>query len=102
MSQPGGALHNRILELFRLQGLPSPTENAYSYLLRQKMVSENIGISFSTHYPTLVPARDVCYIPLADPLEPWNARMYWPKKHSLTDGEKHFLAFTKDFYNGQH
>lgn len=102
MPHPGGMLHNRILQLFELQGLPTPVENNFSYLMRQKMVSENIGISFSTHQCSFIPTKDVCYIPLADPFEPWTARMYWHKKHTLSEAEQNFLTFTESFYKGQH
>lgn len=102
MSMPGGALHARILQLFELSGLPLPSENHYSYLARQKMVADNIGISFHACYPGDTPLPNIRCIPLSDPYEPWSARLYWRKDRPLTEHEQAFRDYVERFYMDQH
>lgn len=102
MSMPGGPLYNRIIQLFELNDLPHPTENYHSYLIRQKMVAENIGISFLSYHPGYVPSPNVCCIPLADPFAPWHARLYWRKERPLAEHERLFRDFVESFYRDQH
>ena len=102
MSMPGGPLYNRVAQLFELNGLPHPTENSHSYLIRQKMVVENIGISFLSYHPGYVPSPNVRCIPLADPFEPWQARLYWRKDRPLAEHELAFRDFAESFYRDQH
>jgi len=102
MSMPGGPLYNRIAQLFELNGLPHPTENYHSYLIRQKMVTENIGISFLSYHPGYVPSPNIRCIPLVDPFEPWHARLYWRKDRPLAEHEVVFRDFVESFYRDQH
>lgn len=102
MSMPGGSLHTRILQLFELSGLPFPSENHYSYLARQKMVSENTGVSFLSYYPGYTPLPNIRCIPLSDPYEPWSARLYWRKDRPLAEHEVAFRDYVERFYKDLH
>ncbi|MBR2406205.1 MAG: LysR family transcriptional regulator [Clostridia bacterium] len=102
MSHPGQSLHSRIKQLFELRGLPFPSDTFYSYVARQKMVSENLGISFASQSFSNLLSSNVRYIPLVDPFEPWTARLYWRKDHPLTEQEEAFQTFVKQFYDNLH
>lgn len=102
MPMPGEPLHNRILQLFELNKLSFSTENAYSYLVRQKLVAENVGISFLSNHPSYAPLPGIRCIPRADPLDPWNARLYWSKARPLTEHDRTFRDYVEHFYRDQH
>lgn len=98
MSYRGHSLNERILRLFEMHGIREPADNSYSYLARQKMVSDNIGISFASHHSDTAFSANIRYIPLVDPFEPWTAKMYWRKDRPLNEHEQDFLTFTEKYY----
>lgn len=102
MSYRGFPLNRRILKLFEIHGLPAPTDNNYSHLMRQKMVSDNVGISFASHVADTAFSPNIRYVPLVDPFDPWVARMYWSKSRPLTEPETDFLHFTENYYRDLH
>lgn len=103
MPVPGHPMHLRLEQLFAHYDLPFPTEVNYSFLARQKMVSENMGISFITSCLTqTVPSPNIRYIPLVDPFEPWNAYLYWRKERPLTESETLLKDFCERFYRDLH
>lgn len=103
MPVPGHSLHLRLERLFDHYELPFPADMGYSFLARQKMVSENTGISFITSCVTqTVPFPDIRYIPLVDPFGPWNAYLYWRKEHPLTELEAVLKDFCENFYRVLH
>ena len=102
MSQPDEMLHTRLTQLFNLHGLPLPNDTYYSYLLRQEMVSKNLGISFASHAVSHVSSPSIRYIPLVDPFEPWIACLCWRKDTSLTEHEELFKQFAESFFNRLH
>lgn len=103
MPVPGHPLHLRLEQLFAHYDLPFPADINYSFLARQKMVSENTGISFITSSLTqTVPFPDIRYIPLIDPFGPWNAYLYWRKERPLTESEMLLKDFCERFYRDLH
>ncbi len=102
MPAPGYSLSVRLQQLFGFYDLPFPGDNVYSYHARQKLVSENMGISFISDRTSNMQFQNVRYIPLADPLDPWVARLYWRKGHPLTEYETAFRDFTEKFYQDLH
>ena len=102
MPAPGYSLYIRLQQLFAFYDLPFPGGNVYSYQARQKLVSENTGISFISNYTGDMPSRNIRFIPLADPLEPWSARLYWRRGHTLTENETVFRDFTEKFFQDLH
>lgn len=102
LSMPGSSLHIRVQQLFQLYDLPFPTDNFYSYMVRQKMVAENKGISFFSQHPGQNTHPNLRYIPLIDPFAPWNARLYWRKDRPLSDQEAAFRDFAEQFYRDMH
>ena len=102
LSMPDSSLHNRVKQLFELHTLPFPTDNFYTYMVRQKMVAENKGISFLSQHPGYNTHPNIRYIPLADCFTPWNARLYWRKERPLSKEEAVFRDFTMQFYRDMH
>lgn len=102
LPMPDASLYARLQQLFELHQLPFPKDNFCAHLYRQKMVSENQGISFLSMHPGHAPLPDVRYIPLADPFAPWNARLFWHKDRVLSPHELEFKAFAEAFYQDQH
>ncbi len=102
LSMPGSSLHTRVQKLFQLHNLPFPTDNFYSYMVRQRMVTENKGISFFSLHPGYMALPNIRYIPLIDPFDPWNARLYWRKDRPLSAEEKAFRDFAAEFYRDLH
>ncbi len=102
LTMPGSSMHTRLQQLFELHDLPFPTDNFYSYMVRQKMVAENQGISFFTQYPGYNAHPNIHYIPLVDPFIPWNARLYWRKDRPLSREEIAFRDFAEEFYRDLH
>jgi len=102
LPMPGSSLHTRVKQLFELHDLPFPTDNFYTYMIRQKMVVENQGISFFSQHPGYNAHPNLRYIPLFDPFTPWDARLYWRKDRPLSDEEAAFRDFTLQFYKDLH
>lgn len=102
LSMPGSSLHTRVQQLFELHNLPFPTDNFYTYMVRQKMVAANKGISFLSQHPGYNAHPNICYIPLVDPFPPWNARLFWRKDRPLSDEEEVFREFVLQFYADMH
>jgi hypothetical protein len=82
--------------------MPFPDDNSYSYLARQKMVSENMGVSFVTKDADYLHDPNICYVRLVDPLGPWKARLYWRKDRVFTEYENAFRQFTDRYFGGLH
>jgi DNA-binding transcriptional LysR family regulator len=99
LSMPNSSLYTRIQQLFELYALPFPVDNSYTYMVRQKMVAENKGITFLSQHPGYSTHPDIRCIPLSDPFAPWRARLYWRKDHVLSAEEKVFKDFVLQFYN---
>ncbi len=99
---PGTSLYSRLQQIFEHNKLSLPADNFYSYMVRQKMVVENKGISFFSQHPGNHSHPDVRYIPLTNPFEPWVARLYWRKERSLTEQEIVFRDFAELFYRDMH
>lgn len=102
LTMPGSSMYIRLQQLFELHDLPFPTDNFSSFLVRQKMVAENQGISFFTLHPGYNAHPNIRYVPLADPFAPWVARLYWRKDRPLTDEEAVFRDFAQQLYRDLH
>lgn len=102
LSLPRSSMYARLQQLFSAHDLPFPTNNFYTYMVRQKMVAENKGISFFTKYPGYNRHPNIRYIPLVDPFTPWDARLYWRKDRPLTAQEAAFRDFAESFYKEMH
>lgn len=102
MPVPGGPIYERIRQLCSLYDMPFPEDNSYSYLARQKMVSEKMGISFVTgnvdftHYP------NIRHVRLEDPFGPWKAHLYWRKDRVITKYEDSFKCFIERYFRELH
>lgn len=102
LTEAGSPLHRRLSQLFEFYNLSYPAENSYPPPVRHKMVLDNMGISFYTMYPDNIPFPNIRYIPLADPFQPWNARVYWRKDRPLTQYETEFRDFIVTYYRDLH
>ena len=102
LSLPGSSMYARLQKLFSLHDLTFPSNNFYTYMVRQKMVAENKGISFFNKHPGYNSHPNIRYIPLVDPFEPWDARLYWRNDHPLSVQETAFRDFAESFYLEMH
>lgn len=102
LSSPGASLHTRIQQLLELHGLQLPTDHSSSYMIRQKMVAENKGISFSTLQSSHNVHPNIRCIPLVDPFDPWEAALYWRKDRPLSAEETTFRDFAQQLYRDMH
>lgn len=102
LTMPESSMYIRLQKLFALRDLPFPADQSYSFLVRQKMVAENQGISFFSKHPGYNAHPNLRYIPLNDPFEPWNTRLYWRKDRPLSENDKTFRDFTEQFYGDLH
>ncbi len=102
LTEPGSPLYLRLTQLFEFHNLPYPAENSYPPAVRQKMVLDNTGISFYSMHPDIVPFPSIRYIPLVDPFQPWNARLYWRKDRPFTEYETAFIDFIVNYYRDLH
>lgn len=95
---PDGYLYQRIHHLFQANNLPCPLDNYYPLLARYRMVSNKLGISFTTKYNRIAGNFNLHTVPLNDPLGPFRTRMYWHKDRRFSQSEQIFMDFTKDFF----
>lgn len=102
MPVPRGPVYERIRQLCSLYDMPFLDDNSYSYLARQKMVSENMGISFVTKDADYLHDPNIRYVRLVDPFGPWKARLYWRKDRVLTKYEDSFRNFTEHYFRDLH
>lgn len=102
LTEPGSPLQLRLSQLFEYHNLPYPADNSYPPSVRQKMVLDNMGISFYSMHPDNVPLPGIRYIPIVDPLQPWNARLYWRKDRAFTEYETAFKDFIVNYYHDLH
>ena len=102
MPVTGGTLWRRIMRLFEQKGLPMPAHNSYAFLARQKMVSKNMGVSFTGNSGRQVMYPNVTVVPVVDPWGPCTNRLYWRKNHPLSEQERLFLDFARAFYADLH
>ncbi len=102
MTLPGGSVYERIRQLYLLYDIPFPKDNSYAYLARQKMVSENMGITFVTKCADAIHNPNIRYVRLVDPFGPWKARLYWRKDRVFTEYEHSFRDFTANYFRDLH
>ena len=91
-------LYNHLVNLFEENDIPFPAGNAYSHLMAQQMVANNLGIAFATKHTVRTPALPLQYIPISNPCTPWTCSMFWRKNHIFTESEKIFKEFVESFY----
>jgi len=91
-------LYNHLVELFEANDIPFPAGNAYSHLMSQQMVANNLGIAFATMHTVRTPALPLQYIPISNPCTPWTCSMFWRKNHVFTEDEVIFKEFVESFY----
>ena len=91
-------LYNHLVELFEANDIPFPAGNAYSHLMAQQMVANNLGIAFASMHTVRPPALPLQFIPISNPCTPWVCSMFWRKNHIFTDDEKIFKQFVESFY----
>lgn len=91
-------LYNHLVKLFEANDIPFPAGNAYSHLMSQQMVANNLGIAFTSMRTVRTPALPLQYIPISNPCTPWTCSMFWRKNHVFTEDEVIFKDFVESFY----
>ena len=95
------ALYNHLVNLFEASDIPFPAGNAYSHLMSQQMVANNLGIAFTTMHTVKTPALPLQYMPISNPCTPWTCSMFWRKNHIFTQDEIIFKEFVESFYRAR-
>ncbi|MBR2311387.1 MAG: LysR family transcriptional regulator [Oscillospiraceae bacterium] len=91
-------LYNHLVKLFEANDIPFPAGNAYSHLMAQQMVANNLGIAFTSMHTVRTPALPLQFIPISNPCIPWTCSMFWRKNHTFTQDETIFKEFVESFY----
>ena len=91
-------LYNHLVELFEANDIPFPAGNAYSHLMSQQMVANNLGIAFTSMHTVRTPTLPLQYIPISNPCTSWTCSMFWRKNHIFTRDETIFKEFVESFY----
>ena len=94
-------LYNHLVKLFEANDIPVPAGNAYSHLMSQQMVANNLGVAFTSMHTVRTPALPLQYIPISNPCIPWSCSMFWRKNHIFTQDETIFKGFVESFYRVQ-
>jgi len=102
MSDPSNTLYSRIIQLYNAANMTPPVHNSYALMARQQMVSKNLGISFASKSARYTNYPNITYVPLADPFEPWENRLYWRKNRAFTEEELIFRDSAAAFFNSLH
>lgn len=94
-------LYNHLVKLFEASDIPFPAGNAYSHLMAQQMVANNLGVAFTSMHTVRTPALPLQYIPISNPGLPWSCSMFWRKNHIFSQDETIFKEFVESFYRVQ-
>lgn len=91
-------LCKHLLILFERCSIPFPGGNAYSHLAMQQLVSNGLGIGFTSKAIVRTPTLPIVYLPLSEPSPPWTLRLYWRKDQVFNEDEKLFKEFVEQAY----
>lgn len=91
-------LYDHLVQLFEANDIPFPAGNAYSHLMSQQMVANNLGIGFTTMHTVRTPSLPLQYLSISNPSTPWTCSMFWRKNHIFTQDETIFKEFVESFY----
>ena len=95
---PDYPLHERLQRAFAAAGHPMPNGNSYSGLVIRRMVSDGIGISFSTAHTGKSMPEGLRYVPIVGMEQTWAVALYWRRNRALTEDEQLFLDFVERMY----
>ncbi len=96
---PDIAMYERLSRLFEENDMVMPYGNTFPYLVYRRMAQDGLGIAFtSRHISRLEPTTSLCYVPFTN-TRSWILRLYWRKNRPLTEDEKTFRSFVKNFYH---
>lgn len=94
-------MYERLIKIFQEESLLLPTGNSYPSLICRHMVSEGLGITFTTRYNGSHMSEGMRRVPLACAGAEWAVRMYWRRNRRLTEDEETFRQFVQEFYHGK-
>ena len=95
---PDYPLHERLQRAFAAAGHPMPNGNSYSGLVIRRMVSDGIGISFSTAHTGKSMPEGLRYVPIVGMEQTCAVALYWRRNRALTEDEQLFLDFVERMY----
>jgi len=95
-------LNERIMGIFKAEACLLPTGNAYSSLVCRHMVTEGLGIAFTTRYTGQFLSEGLRTVPLDCTGAEWDVRLYWRKHRRFTKDEELFRQFVEEFYRGKY
>ncbi len=88
----------RLVRLLQANGIDPASTNSCTYLIFRNMVSQNLGVAFTTMRSRHVNLEDLRVIPLENTLSPWVMSLYWHRDHPMTQAEQTFRSFVEQFY----
>lgn len=94
----GTAQYERLVKLFDTNGVAFPNATSCSYQFYRNIVEEQMGIAFSTERSGRIDRSNICYIPIDNICQPWKMKLYWRNNRPLTEGERIFQSFAREFY----
>lgn len=94
-------LYERLMGIFEAEACLLPTGNAYSSLICRHMVTEGLGIAFTTRYTGRFLSEGLMTVPLDCAGAEWAVRLYWRKHRKFTKDEELFRQFVEEFYRGK-
>lgn len=95
-------LYKHLQVLFDRCGIPFPAGNAYSHLATQQLVSNGLGVGFTSKAIVRTPTLPIVYLPISDPCPSWTLRLYWRKDQVFTEDELIFKNFVEQAYAVAH
>lgn len=93
------SLYERLTDLFETNGIMLPNAHSYSHSICRSMVTERMGIAFTTMHASRLDASDLRYIPISNPHRPWTMRLYWHKNKGMTEDDIVFKEYVEEFYH---
>ena len=92
------SLYDNLVTLFDACQIPFPVGNSYSMLMAQQMVTNQLGVGFTSAHTVRTGTQPLRYLPIETPCGGWTCRLYWRKRHNFTQDELLFKDFVESYY----
>lgn len=93
------SIHNRVRELFEFNSIQFPTTNTYPYVISNKLVENNVGVSITSARTDNAFLPHVRQVPIESVPRKWVVRLYWHKDRDMTQADLTFRDFAISYYN---
>lgn len=93
------SLFCRLTKLFTDNRIPFPDTHSYSSQICRNMVTQNLGVAFSSDHAKWQTSFNLCNVAISNPHRAWTQRLYWPKNRKTSANELVFKEFVEEYYN---